>query len=51
MRFDAWKSDFWNNAFEPFIVAALETIYFKQILRIKRWCFTEEPYKVCWNYC
>lgn len=29
IRFDAWKSDFWNNAFEPFIVSVLENDMFQ----------------------
>ena len=24
IRFDAWKNDFWNNAFEPFVATVLE---------------------------
>lgn len=28
IRFDAWKNDFWNNAFEPFVASILENDLF-----------------------
>lgn len=28
IRFDAWKNDFWNNAFEPFVTTVLENDMF-----------------------
>lgn len=32
VRFDAWKNDFWNNAFEPFVMSVLENdIFYENI--------------------
>lgn len=35
IRFDAWNSDFWNNAFEPFVSAILENDIFYSDLDAK----------------
>lgn len=32
IRFDAWKNDFWNNAFEPFVASILENdLFYKEV--------------------